>query len=155
MGDNWALKSSNLRKLVRNLEWYYHEDLKKDANFTEITSDLGNIARSGDPVAVAGLVELVAAAAVTCELKGEFVGRIMGMSQEGQVQMKSIIESSLRRLEDFDGGEEDADDNELIFGATLGAEDEKAEDEEGILFEAITGILEAPVMLIRKSSRHN
>lgn len=120
---------------MRNLEWYYHEDLKKDANFSEITSDMGNIARSGDAVAIAGLVELVAAAAVTCELKGEFVGRIMGMSQEGQVQMKGIIESSLQRLEEYDGGEEEGDDNELIFGGT-GGSDEKADEEEAVLFDA-------------------
>ncbi len=132
LGDNWALKSSNLRKLVRNLEWYYHEDLKKDANFAEITSDLGTIARSSDPVAIAGLVELVAAAAVTCELKGEFVGRIMGMSQEGQVQMKGIIESSLHRLEDYDGNEDEVDDTEMVFG---GGEDKGDEEEEVGLFD--------------------
>lgn len=131
LGDNWALKSSNLRKLVRNLEWYYHEDLKKDANFSEITADLGNIARSSDATAIAGLVELVAAAAVTCELKGEFVGRIMGMSQDGQVQMKGIIESSLQRLEEYDGGDEEGEDNELIFGDTGGGgSDEKNDDDE-------------------------
>jgi protein HOOK3 len=136
LGDNWALKSSNLRKLVRNLEWYYHEDLKKDANFAEITADLGNIARTADAAAIAGLVEFVAAAAVTCELKGEFVGRIMGMSQEGQVQMKGIIESSLQRLEDYDGEEDEADDNELIFGNNGGSEEKAEEEEEAALFDA-------------------
>jgi len=137
LGDNWALKSSNLRKLVRNLEWYYHEDLKKDANFAEITAELGTIARTGDPVAIAGLFELVAAAAVTCELKGEFVGRIMAMSQEGQIQMKGIIESSLQRLEDFDGNEDEVDDNEMVFGGGLekGGDDEEEEQTSG-LFEA-------------------
>lgn len=136
LGDNWALKSSNLRKLVRNLEWYYHEDLKKDANFAEITAELGTIARTGDPGAIAGLFELVAAAAVTCELKGEFVGRIMAMSQEGQIQMKGIIESSLQRLEDFDGNEDEVDDNEMVFagGIERGGDDE--EEEVVALFEA-------------------
>jgi len=134
LGDNWALKSSNLRKLVRNLEWYYHEDLKKDANFGEITADLGNIARSGDAVAIASLFELVAAAAVTCELKGEFVGRIMGMTPESQVQMKGIIETSLQRLEDYDGNEDEGHDNELVFGDSGG--DEKVEEEDAVLFDA-------------------
>lgn len=133
MGENWALKSSNLRKLVRNLEWYYHDDLKKDANFADITADLSSIARVGDPAAIAGLVELVAAAAVTCELKGEFVGRIMSMSPEGQVEMKGIIESSLARLEDYDGNEEDGDDNEMIFN---GVQPDKVEEEDTTLFDA-------------------
>ena len=137
MGDNWALKSSNLRKLVRNLEWYYHDDLKKDANFAEITSELGTIARSGDPSAIAGLVELVAAAAVTCELKGEFVGRIMGMSPQGQVEMKAIIQSSLGRLEPYTGNDEIGDDNEMIFNThTNGDPDDKADEEEAYLFDA-------------------
>jgi protein HOOK3 len=133
LGDNWALKSSNLRKLVRNLEWYYHDDLKKDANFAEITSELGTIARSGDPSAIAGLVELVAAAAVTCELKGEFVGRIMGMSQQGQLEMKAIIQSSLARLDTYAGNDEEGDDNELIFNA--GETDKPEEEEDVVLFD--------------------
>lgn len=127
MGDNWALKSSNLRKLVRNLEWYYHEDLKKDADFETITGNLGNIARTGDPAAIAGLVELVAAAAVTCELKGEFVGRIMGMSPDSQIQMKGVIESSLQRLEEYEGNEDGAYDPEMIFNEN--SADEKGEED--------------------------
>ena len=136
MGDNWALKSSNLRKLIRNLEYYYHEELKKDANFEEVTSALGNIARSGDPSAIASLVELVAAAAVTCEHKGEFVGRIMGMTPDSQLQMKGIIESSLSRLEDFDGDNEEGDDNEMVFGEAMSDEKhDMVEEESSVLFE--------------------
>ena len=35
VGDNWALKSSNLNlsKLIRNLEIYYHDVLQKDTDF--------------------------------------------------------------------------------------------------------------------------
>ena len=133
LGDNWALKASNLRKLIRNLEYYYHEDLKKDANFAECTDSLSNIARSADPEAIASLVELVAAAAVTCEQKGEFVGRIMGMTQGSQIQMKGIIQSSLARLDDFDGGEDEGMDNEMVFAET---ESNDKHDEDAVLFEA-------------------
>jgi protein HOOK3 len=132
LGDNWALKASNLRKLIRNLEYYYHEDLKKDANFAECTDSLSNIARSADPEAIASLVELVAAAAVTCEQKGEFVGRIMGMTQAGQIQMKGIIQSSLARLDDFDGGEDEGMDNEMVFAES---ESNEKHDEDAVLFE--------------------
>ncbi|KAG7366431.1 HOOK domain containing protein [Nitzschia inconspicua] len=127
LGDNWALKSSNLRKLVRNLEYYYHEDLQKDApaSFQQISSNLGKIARTGDGDSLEPLVELVAAAAVTCPKKSEFVVRIMGMSAEGQVQMKGIIESSLQRLEEYDAPDlnDDAleDDPEMIFSNDSGA----------------------------------
>ena len=114
------------------MEYYYHEELKKDANFEEQTSNVGNIARSSDSTAISSLVELVAAAAVTCEQKGEFVGRIMGMTPESQVQMKGIIESSLARLSDYDGGEDDGDDNEMIFGDNMTSEEKI---EESLLFE--------------------
>jgi protein HOOK3 len=132
LGDNWALKSSNLRKLLRNLEYYFHEELKKDADFEAHTSNVGNIARSGDPAAISSLVELVAAAAVTCEHKGEFVGRIMGMTPVSQVQMKGIIQSSLSRLSDFDGGDDDGDDNEMVFGENMTSEEKI---NQSILFE--------------------
>mmetsp|Transcript_659 Transcript_659/g.1038 ORF Transcript_659/g.1038 Transcript_659/m.1038 type:complete len:600 (+) Transcript_659:484-2283(+) len=125
LGDNWALKSSNLRKLVRNLEYYYHEDLQKDApeSFQELSSQLGKIARTGDAAALEPLVELVAAAAVTCPQKSEFVGRIMSMSPEAQIQMKGIIESSLQRMEDYDAPDlkdDEEEDPEMIFSADSG-----------------------------------
>lgn len=115
LGDNWALKSSNLRKLVRNLEWYYHEDLKKDADFDNVTASLGNIARSGDPKAIASLIELVAAAAVVCELKGMFVGRIMRMNQNSQIHMKGVIESGMKRLSTYEANNKDDDDLDMNF----------------------------------------
>lgn len=121
LGDNWALKSSNLRKLLRNLEQYYHEGLGKDADFESI--DVGAIAKDSDPEAIALIFELLAAAAVTCENKGEFVGRIMSMTPENQAEMKEIIQSSLERLREYDAPEEDEEEeeedeeNELVFGA--------------------------------------
>lgn len=128
LGDNWALKSSNLRKLVRNLEYYYHEDLHKDAaeTFQDVSTNLSKIARTGDAQAMEPLVELVAAAAVTCPKKGEFVGRIMSLSQESQMEMKGIIESSLQRLEDYDNeanlDENEEDDGpEMVFSEELGS----------------------------------
>jgi len=112
LGDNWALKSSNLRKLVRNLEYYYHEDLNKDAaeSFREVSANVSKISRTGDTNAIEPLVELVAAAAVTCPQKSEFVSRIMSMSGESQIEMKGIIESSLRRMDDYDETDRDNDD---------------------------------------------
>lgn len=130
LGDNWALKSSNLRKLVRNLEYYCHEDLSKDApeSFREISSNIGKISRTGDASAIAPLVELVAAVAVTCPQKSEFVGRIMGMSGESQLQMKGILESSLQRLQDYndlDPEEDDfnEEDPEMVFSEEVAEPD--------------------------------
>jgi len=128
LGDNWALKSSNLRKLIRNIEYYYREDLHKDAaeSFREISSNVSKISRTGDTNSIEPLVELVAAAAVTCPRKSEFVSRIMSMSSESQIQMKGIIESSLQRMDDYDEADGDHDDAneeedpEMIFSEETG-----------------------------------
>lgn len=112
------MKSSNLRKLLRNLEQFYHESLGKDADFDAQTSKVGAIARSSDRASIAELFELVAAAAVTCENRGEFVGRIMGMTPENQMAMKGVIEKSLSRLSPYDAAAdgEEVEENELVFG---------------------------------------
>mmetsp|Transcript_16882 Transcript_16882/g.24431 ORF Transcript_16882/g.24431 Transcript_16882/m.24431 type:complete len:576 (+) Transcript_16882:92-1819(+) len=120
LGDNWALKTSNVRKLLRNLQNYFHDGLSKDADFDSITSRVSSIARSGDPEAIANVFELVAAAAVSCEGRGEFVGRIMQMTPENQGYMKDVIEAGMSRLTDYDDAEDDedeeAEENELVFG---------------------------------------
>lgn len=135
LGDNWALKSSNLRKLVRNLEWYFHEELKKEADFENLNSQLGSIARSGDENGIAHLIELVAAAAVTCDLKGMFVGRIMRMNPVSQSQMKGVIERGMKRLSAYDGGTDDADELEMNFDIPVD-DNEEEDDNDGVLFEA-------------------
>jgi protein HOOK3 len=110
---------------VRNLEGFYHDSLKKDADFSV---PINSIARTGDCDAIANLIELIAAAAVTCENRGEFVKRIMSMSPENQLQMKDILEQSLSRLSDYEddhGNEEvEGDENELVFdGSATSASD--------------------------------
>lgn len=119
LGDNWALKSSNLRKLCRNLETYFHEVLGKDADFEAVGSSISSISRHSDRDGIIVLVELVAAATVQCEDKDVFIGRIMNMKPESQLEMKDIIESSLARLSDYDDeggvGDESDEDNEMVF----------------------------------------
>jgi protein HOOK3 len=106
---------------LRNLEEFYHDVLGKDAEFATCAATCSTIARNSDKEAIAELFELVAAAAVTCDNRTEFVGRIMTMAPQNQVQMKGIIESSLSRLSDYDStaaGEEDEEEEEreLVFG---------------------------------------
>ena len=134
MGDNWALKSSNLRKLVRNLEDFYHEGLFKDTDFESIP--LTAIAKESSADGVAMLVELVAAASVTCADKGTFVQRILGMSHDNQVEMKNILEQSLAKLTEYTDEDDEGDENELVFDDD--DEEEKAgdaaEEGRGIMF---------------------
>jgi len=62
-------------------------------------------------------VELVVAAAVTCENRAEYVGWIMDLNEDSQAEMKALIESSLSKLSNYDVDEssEDEVDNELVF----------------------------------------
>ena len=42
-GDNWALRNANLKKLIRNLEAYYREELGKGVSFASV--DVGAISK--------------------------------------------------------------------------------------------------------------
>ena len=131
LGDNWALKSSNLRKLLRNLEHFYHEALSKDAEFDAI--DITSMAKESE--GVMALVELVAAAAVTCEDKGTYVQRIMSLSEESQGEMKALLQDALGRLSEFDAQDDEGDENELVFGeGEMDDENAAAQTEENNLF---------------------
>jgi len=129
LGDNWALKSNNLRKLLRNLEAYYHDILHKDADFEGMASSISSIARNSDSDAIASLIELIAAAAVTCDNRVKFVGWIMTMSDANQSHMKVVIESSLSRMEEYDveGDELSKYDN---HDSNIGERDEFLSDTE-------------------------
>mmetsp|Transcript_18304 Transcript_18304/g.49977 ORF Transcript_18304/g.49977 Transcript_18304/m.49977 type:complete len:586 (+) Transcript_18304:327-2084(+) len=133
LGDNWALKSSNLRKLIRNLEDYYHEGLYKTADFAAIP--LTAIAKESDPEGIANLVELVAGAAVTCADKGTYVQRILGMSPENQMEMKAVLEQSLSKLSDYVDDDDEGDENELVFD--MGGAEEEEDDDAGANSEAV------------------
>ena len=104
--------------MLRNLENYYHNELKKDADFSAVNTQ--KMAREGDPDSIAVAAELVAAAAVTCTEKNTYVQRIMKMSPDSQVAMKEVIQQSIARLRDYEvednESEEEDEDNEMVFG---------------------------------------
>lgn len=135
LGDNWALKSSNLRKLIRNLENYYHFELKKDTDWSAV--DMQKVARTSDPEQIAVLCQMVAAAVVTCPEKNVYVQRIMHMTPVSQMIMKGIIQESMLRLSDYvDDDDEDVqeetmgDENELVFGQSNTSMEDGEEEED-------------------------
>jgi HOOK protein. len=99
---NWALKANNLRKLLRYLEAYFHSTLYKTTNFSIFSDVITDIAKQEDVHAIALFVELITAACVTCDDRAKYIGWIMNMSEENQICMKGIVESSLGRLEDLE-----------------------------------------------------
>lgn len=117
---------------MRNLEHYYHESLRKDYSGDFASLPLSDIARDGNAEGITELVELVVAAAVSCENRAEYVERIMTkLSADSQVEMKGIIERGMVKLTDYvDSDEEEGDENELVFGDD-GDEDAYGEGEYG------------------------
>ncbi|KAL7542665.1 hypothetical protein ACHAXR_011980 [Thalassiosira sp. AJA248-18] len=124
LGSNWALKASNLKKLLRNLEEFYHDVLQKDSDFESISTHVNDIARGEDPDHILAFVELVAVAATTCEDKEVFVNRLKEMDPECLGELQEILQDGYRVITDFDtenaGDDEDADS--LVFEGGEGGE---------------------------------
>ena len=66
------------------------------------------MAKEADPAGILALVELVAAAAVTCDDKEIFVTRIMNLEEESARELQAILQDVLGRLTNFDEGGEKA-----------------------------------------------
>jgi len=113
LGDNWALKASNLKKLLRNLEDYYHEVLNKDADFESLSSQSNDIAKGEDLNGLMEFVELIAVAATTGEDNDIFVPRIKEMSPEALGDMQLMLQEAMSIITEYDAdgseGEDDAD----------------------------------------------
>mmetsp|Transcript_7294 Transcript_7294/g.8328 ORF Transcript_7294/g.8328 Transcript_7294/m.8328 type:complete len:627 (-) Transcript_7294:172-2052(-) len=137
LGSNWALKANNLRKLLRNLETYFNEVLHKTANFEEMANSISSIARSNDVEAIVAFVELITAAAVTCPDKRKYVGWIMNMSSDNQIQMKSIIQFSISRLQNYNDEENNGFHSSLEKGSEVDDDDDNlglmSEEEDNML----------------------
>lgn len=130
--------------MLRNLENYYHNELKKDADFSAVNTQ--KMAREGDPDSIAVAAELVAAAAVTCTEKNTYVQRIMKMSPDSQVAMKEVIQQSIARLRDYEvednESEEEDEDNEMVFGGENSVDVVQLEQEDKGLFNSTNYELE-------------
>jgi protein HOOK3 len=127
---NWALKANNLRKLLRNLESYFQSNLYKTTNFALFSEVITDIAKQEDVQAIALFVELITAACVTCDDRAKYIGWIMSMSEENQVHMKGIVESSLGRLEDVERPllEDQDDDNDVNMSRNYNDQDSMSDN---------------------------
>ncbi|EJK74966.1 hypothetical protein THAOC_03328 [Thalassiosira oceanica] len=104
-GPNWALKASNLKKLVRNLEDFYHDELSKDADFDSLSSRANEIAKGEDMDGLLEIVELVMVAATLCD-----------DSPEAMAEMQDILQETMSTVTDFvEGGSHGEDDADSIM----------------------------------------
>ena len=122
VGNNWALKAANLRKLIRNLQDYFHEVLNKDADFETILSSINDIAKDVDIDAILAVVELVAVAAISCEDREVFVNRMKEISEDNLGEFQMFLKGGMEAISSFDD-----DDND--------GEDEDGEDSDSVVFD--------------------
>lgn len=124
LGSHWALKATNLKKLLRNLEDFYHEELQKDADFESLSTHINDIAKEEDQDHLIEFVELILVAVTSCEDKEIFVGRMMEMDPECLGELQEILQDAYKVITDFDDGnaEGDGDTDSLVFGDKGGEE---------------------------------
>jgi len=101
---NWALKSSNIRTLMRCIELFYREELGQICDTAEIL-DIQLISKENNPQEIAKLVELILGCAVQCANKEIYIHPIMqkveiiiivrlrSLLKKQMVMMKSIEKS--------------------------------------------------------------
>lgn len=113
VGDNWALKTTNLRKLLRNLETYFREDMERTIpDLENMNESINSIAREGNEDAIMNIFEYIACAAVTSEDKGTFVSYILSLDEGSQALLKQCIESGMERSEVLSSDEESGSEDE-------------------------------------------
>ncbi|XP_030326317.1 protein Hook homolog 3 isoform X2 [Strigops habroptila] len=95
VGDNWRLKVSNLKKILKGILDYNHEILGQQINdFT--LPDVNLIGEHADAAELGRMLQLILGCAVNCEQKQEYIQTIMMMEESVQhVVMTAIQESFL------------------------------------------------------------
>ncbi|KAG7397562.1 Protein Hook 1 [Phytophthora boehmeriae] len=97
-GGNWALKSNNIKTLLRAVELFYTDELGQICPADELVDPL-LIAKENDVHEVAKLVELLLGCAVQCPNKSEYIHPIMQMGSAEQASVMHMIENLMQRFQ--------------------------------------------------------
>nr|XP_040046723.1 LOW QUALITY PROTEIN: protein Hook homolog 2-like [Gasterosteus aculeatus aculeatus] len=95
-GDNWRLKVSNLKKILKSTLDYYHDVLGHQVS-DEHLPDLNLIGEMGDVTELGKLVQLVLGCAVSCEKKQEQIQQIMTLEESVQHVVMTAIQELLSK----------------------------------------------------------
>ncbi|XP_019714087.1 protein Hook homolog 2 isoform X1 [Hippocampus comes] len=95
-GDNWRLKVSNLKKILKSMLEYYHDILGHQVS-EEHLPDVSLIGEMGDVTELGKLVQLVLGCAVSCEKKQEQIQQIMTLEESVQHVVMTAIQELLSR----------------------------------------------------------
>ncbi|XP_077474604.1 protein Hook homolog 2 [Stigmatopora argus] len=95
-GDNWRLKVSNLKKILKSMLDYYHDILGHQV-LEEHLPDVTLIGEMEDPTELGKLLQLVLGCAVSCEKKQEQIQQIMTLEESVQHVVMTAIQELLSR----------------------------------------------------------
>ncbi|XP_017272286.1 protein Hook homolog 2 isoform X2 [Kryptolebias marmoratus] len=94
--DNWRLKVSNLKKILKSMLEYYHDVLGHQVS-DEFLPDVNLIGEMGDVPELGKLVQLVLGCAVSCEKKQEQIQQIMTLEESVQHVVMTAIQELLTK----------------------------------------------------------
>ncbi|KAF4026236.1 hypothetical protein G4228_018250 [Cervus hanglu yarkandensis] len=100
VGDNWRLKISNLKKILKGILDYNHEILGQQINdFT--LPDVNLIAEHSDAAELGRMLQLILGCAVNCEQKQEYIQAIMVMEESVQHVVMTAIQELKKTSEEL------------------------------------------------------
>ncbi|XP_008422150.1 protein Hook homolog 3 isoform X2 [Poecilia reticulata] len=95
-GDNWRLKVSNLKKILKGILDYYQEVLGQHINdFT--LPDVSLIGEHSDAAELGRMLQLILGCAVNCEQKQEYIQTIMVMEESVQHVVMTAIQELMSK----------------------------------------------------------
>ncbi|XP_055648966.1 protein Hook homolog 3-like isoform X2 [Falco peregrinus] len=96
VGDNWRLKVSNLKKILKGIMDYNHEILGQQINdFT--LPDVNLIGEHSDAAELGRMLQLILGCAVNCEQKQEYIQTIMMMEESVQHVVMTAIQELMSK----------------------------------------------------------
>ncbi|XP_015254274.1 PREDICTED: protein Hook homolog 3 isoform X4 [Cyprinodon variegatus] len=96
VGDNWRLKVSNLKKILKGILDYYQEVLGQQINdFT--LPDVNLIGEHSDAAELGRMLQLILGCAVNCEQKQEYIQTIMVMEESVQHVVMTAIQELMSK----------------------------------------------------------
>uniref|UniRef100_A0A3B5LFH2 Protein Hook homolog 3 n=1 Tax=Xiphophorus couchianus TaxID=32473 RepID=A0A3B5LFH2_9TELE len=99
-GDNWRLKVSNLKKILKGILDYYQEVLGQHINdFT--LPDVNLIGEHSDAAELGRMLQLILGCAVNCEQKQEYIQTIMVMEESVQHVVMTAIQELKKTIEEL------------------------------------------------------
>uniref|UniRef100_A0AAV2J417 Calponin-homology (CH) domain-containing protein n=1 Tax=Knipowitschia caucasica TaxID=637954 RepID=A0AAV2J417_KNICA len=118
VGDNWRLKISNLKKVLKGILDFNQEILGQHINdFRE--PDVTLIGEHSDPAELGRMLQLILGCAVSCEQKQEYIQTIMSMEESVQHVVMNAIQELMSKETPVPAGTESFEDLDRQYKKTV------------------------------------